>query len=650
MSDPLVEQRRLKLAAWKERFGYGYAEKFDRTHTSAQAKEAVETKSPRVAEDVLADPKATAKLCGRIINLRDMGKLAFLRIRDRAGDFQICLSKAILEDDYKPLVKLLDLGDFCGFEGEFFITKHGEPTLLVTQVIPLAKTLRPLPEKFHGLNDKEACYRQRYLDLITNEETRKRFQIRSQVIREIRNFLEAKDFMEVETRILQAQAGGALAKVFKTHHEALDHEFVLRIALELDLKMTVVGGFERVFEIGKCFRNEGIDPSHLQEFTMLEWYAAYENLETNMQWTEELLQGLIQKVLDTTKITVLDKDEQPVEIDFSGTWKRVRFPDLLKEHAQLDMFKASRKEVEEKALEYGADKAGIQKISTGNLLDHIYKKSARPTLLEPTFVMDYPSELKPLARPKGDGTADCYQLLVAGWEIVNSYGELVDPEVQRTLLEAQSASREAGDEEAMQVDEEFLTAMEHGMPPMTGSGIGVGRLVTLLTGQANLRDTVLFPQMKPERKQLSSKEAETRYRSKKVIVIADEALNPGIVANAIGQLGVSIGGHSTQDLFDIKILHDQERRVHYVDCLYPMANLAGDQKQMAEFAQKCYAADIQFFDFTDIMRKAHSDKQMLEGYKSQKTKDLGYIAVGAIVPKDFEKEFLATLKRFGDEA
>ncbi|MCF7917394.1 lysine--tRNA ligase [Candidatus Gracilibacteria bacterium] len=494
----LITERKQKFQEW-QRLGFGYASKFDRTHTSAQARVAVRKAKLRDVPDILKKPKNNAALCGRIMNLRDMGKLTFLRIRDNDGDFQICLAKDVLMEGYKTFLSIMDLGDFCGFDGEFFVTKHGEPTLLAATYTPLSKTLRPLPEKFHGLNDQESCYRQRYLDLTTNQETLRRFQIRSQVIQEIRNFFLEKNFQEIETRLLQPQAGGAMAKVFSTHHEALDHDFVLRISLELDLKMAVAGGMERVFEIGKCFRNEGIDPSHLQEFTLLEWYAAYKDMETNMDWTESMIKNILKKVLGTTKLQILDKNNKPVMVDFGKKWHKARFPELLKKYAQLDMFSASRKEIESAAKKWEMEDKDIKKTSTGNLLDHVYKKSARPHLVEPTFVLDYPSELKPLARPHGDGTAECYQLLVAGWEIVNAYGELIDPQIQRKLLENQARAKLAGDAETMDVNEEFLIAMEHGMPPMTGFGLGIDRLVTLITEQTNLRDVVLFPLMRPEK-------------------------------------------------------------------------------------------------------------------------------------------------------
>ena len=374
------------------------------------------------------------------------------------------------------------------------------------QVTFLSKALRPLPEKFHGMHNKEQCYRERNIDLVSNADTFRRFTLRSHMIREIRRFFEEKHFLEVETGILQGQAGGAMAKVFTTHHNALDHDFVLRIALELDLKRAVGGGMERIFEIGKNFRNEGSDPSHLQEFTMCEWYAAYEDLETNKKWTEELFHRLTENVFEKTVFSVVDTEGKKTEIRFDKKFEEKRFPDLLQEYANIDMFTATDEEVRAKAKEVGVE--NINGVGRGNLLDDIYKKTARPNLIQPTFVFDYPEELKPLAAPNGDGTASCFQLVINGWEVVNSYGELIDPQVQRTLLEEQAKAKAQGDEEAMEVDEIFLKAMEHGFPPMTGSGFGIDRLCAIFTGQPNLRDVVLFPTMKPEKKGEKEREKE----------------------------------------------------------------------------------------------------------------------------------------------
>ncbi len=655
----LITNRKAKVTAWKNAGFSGYATKFDRTHTTAEAKTLIENETSVLQEAgrlMKEQTNSEYALCGRIMQLRDMGKMAFLKIRDKDGDFQICLAKNVLGDGvpfekgtnpepgFKWFIKNLDLGDFVGFRGEFFVTKHGEPTLMAATVEPLSKAIRPLPEKFHGLTDRESCYRERNLDLATNAETFERFRLRSKLVQEVRAFFAEKQFDEIETSILQGQAGGAMAEVFTTHHKALDHDFVLRIALELDLKRAVSGGMERIFEIGKNFRNEGTDPSHLQEFTMCEWYAAYQDLETNKEWTEELFHRLCAKVFGKTVFTVVDTEGNETTIDFGGKFAEKGFPQLLQEYADLDMFTATDDAVRAKAKEVGVEK--IEGVGRANLLDDIYKKTARCKLIQPTFVYDYPEDLKPLAAPNGDGTASCFQLVVNTWEIVNSYGELIDPMVQRALFEKQSAAKAAGDVEAMEIDTVFLEAMEHGFPPMTGSGFGIDRLCAIFSGQANLRDVVLFPTLKPVVEKLSSKQLEAKYQAKKVVIIANQDLPRGVTANAIGQLGISIGGHSEESLFEAKVLHDADDQVHYTDCFYGMVNLAGSQAQMAEFVTKCYDAKVQVFDFSDIMRKAHTDAQMQKGYKAKKTTDIEYIAVGALVPADFEKEFLSGLALF----
>ncbi|MCB9809924.1 lysine--tRNA ligase [Candidatus Peribacteria bacterium] len=637
-----------KAEAWQQLLGYTYAKHYDRTHTALQAITVCEREPLRPVEAVTADCHDAARVCGRITQMREMGKLAFLRLQDASGSLQICLNGEVLGDTMPQMLRLLDMGDFCGFGGEFFITRKGEPTLMARTITPLSKALLPLPEKFHGLTDTEASYRQRYLDLLSNEDTYARFQLRSKVIRTIRRFLDERDFTEIETRTLGLQTGGALARVFETHHNALDTPMVLRIALEIDHKLAMTGRFERVYEIGKCFRNEGTDPSHLQEFTMLEWYAAYKDMHWSMQEMQRLFHTLLDECLGTRQFTVLDKQGQPVLIDASAAFPQVNFAELLLVHAGLDIFSASDETVRTMAVEqYHLPANEAEKTSRANLLDYIYKKSARPHLVQPTYVMHYPTELKPLARPNGDGTSECYQLVLAGWEIMNAYGELIDPRTQRQLLEEQAAAKDAGDEEAMEVNEEFLTAMEHGMPPMTGFGMGIDRLVALLTTQPNLRDVVLFPMMKEDKPPLSHREAEEAYRRKKVVVIADPSKPLGSMANALAQLGISIGGHSHQPLFHANTLEDADGQVHYTDCFYGMVNLAGTQEDMHHFLDACYRANIQVFDFSQIMRQAHTDRQMREGYHAQKTHEIDYYAVGALVPADFEREFLSTLSLYG---
>jgi lysyl-tRNA synthetase class 2 len=359
------------------------------------------------------------------------------------------------------------------------------------------KSILPLPDKWHGLQDIEETYRKRYLDILMDKEVYDRFILRAKIIKEIRRFFDDKKFMEIETPILQNQAGGAMAKVFDTYHNDYGMPMVLRIALELDHKKLMVGGYERIYEIGKNFRNEGSDPTHIQEFTMMEWYAAYETLETNIKWTEELLKSIALNVLGKTKFDVYDKEGNKTEVLFDGNWPRVSFVDLLKENANIDVTTISKDEAKIEAIKWGMKEEEAEKSSRGNLLDFIYKKSSRVKIINPTFVTNFPGDLKPLAQQNDDGTAQVAQLIIAGSEITNQYAELVDPIKQRELLVSQAKAKESGDEEAMSIDEEFLTAMEHGMPPMTGFGMGIDRLVAIFTEQKNLRDVIFFPIMKP---------------------------------------------------------------------------------------------------------------------------------------------------------
>lgn len=519
-----------------------FATRYDSTrqiwdiNTEFQAKintEEWETSPFRSVEDVILAPTSDIAIAGRVVLHRSFGKICFATISDWPNRIQILFSRdncsinvnwelktmlTFIDEDttnkkvvewiffpsnnealwtsaYKFAEKLIDLWDFIGVRWELFYTHKGELTLFVKEFTLLTKAIRPLPEKFHGLSDQETLYRERNLDLVTNDETFKRFKLRSHVIREMRRFFESKWFDEVETAILQAQAGGAMARTFSTHHNDLDHDFVLRISLELDLKRTIGGGFSRVFEIGKNFRNEWTDPSHLQEFTMCEWYAAYADLDTNKKWTEEMFHHIAEKCLPSPVVQVMNKNGDMIDVDLGAKFDEKRFPELLREHAGVDMFNDSLEQLQKIAKEVGVEK--ITGVGRANLLDDIYKKTARAKLIQPTFVFDYPEDLKPLARPNGDGTACCYQLVINGWEVVNSYGELINPLVQRELFEVQSSAKAWGDEEAMEVDEVFLKAMEHGFPPMTGSGFGIDRLITLFTGQGNLRDTVLFPTMRP---------------------------------------------------------------------------------------------------------------------------------------------------------
>jgi lysyl-tRNA synthetase class 2 len=441
----------------------------------------------------------TISVAGRIMSLRGQGAIMFVTLFDGTERFQVVFKRDHMDEQLFTLfTEAVDLGDFISVTGTAFTTQRGAQSILCDTWMMATKSLLPIPSEHYGLEDVEEKMRKRYLDAVVNQDVYNRFIIRSRVISYIRKFFDDKGFMEIETPILQSQAGGAMARTFNTHHNDYDMDMVMRISLELEHKMMMVSGYNRIYEIGKNFRNEGSDPTHIQEFTMIEWYAAYETLDTNMQWTEELIKSLARDIAGREVFTMRDKHDNPVEINLAGNWPRVRFDDLLRKNANLDITIATMDDIQTKAREYGMGDDEISKTGRASLLDFIYKKSSRNHIVQPTFVTNYPGDLKPLAQQNADGTAEVYQLIIAGAEMNNAYAELVNPIVQRQMLEEQSNAKAAGDDEAMEIDERFLTAMEHGMPPMTGFGMGIDRLVALLTEQDNLRDVIFYPIMRPE--------------------------------------------------------------------------------------------------------------------------------------------------------
>jgi lysyl-tRNA synthetase, class II len=495
VSDDLVEIRRRKMEALRAAGVAVRPERFEKSHDTAAARALFERLEPALPGKGAATAETVA-VAGRVVLFRPMGKLAFGQVQDHRGRIQFALRKDRLgEERFRLLLDNLDLGDHIGLRGPLFRTRTGEATVEVDEVAYLGKALRPLPEKWHGLSDREACYRYRYLDLLGNPGTLDRFRLRSAFIRETRRHLEENGFEEVETPVLMAKPSGALARPFVTHHEALDLDVYLRIAPETYLKRLVVGGYERVFEFARCFRNEGMDPSHLQDFTMLEWYAAYWNFEDNMRYTESLLREVLGRLFGAGPLQVRGKS-----IDLARPWPRVRMTDLIEEHAGIRI----REHPEAADLRAAIRGKGIlieeaEKMGWGSLVDGLYKKACRPRLDGPVFLVGHPIEGSPLAR-RSDAdprTADRYQLVVAGWEIVNAYSELVDPDDQRQRLLDQARAKAGGDAEAMEMDEDYLYAMEHGMPPISGFGMGIDRVLALFTGVENLRDVVFFPLVRP---------------------------------------------------------------------------------------------------------------------------------------------------------
>ncbi len=464
-----------------------YPDHFVRTHEIADA---------RLLEDGTTD----VKVAGRIVLMRKMGKMSFLTIQDIKGKIQISIKIDMVgEEAYDFFKKYIDIGDFIGVCGEVFTTHTGEKTIRAASYEFLGKALKPLPEKFHGLTDTESIYRYRYLDLITSEESRNKFLFRSKFIKKLRDYLDKEGYIEIETPILNNKPSGATAKPFITHHNALDIDLYLRIAPETYLKRAVVGGFTKVFEIARCFRNEGMDTTHLQDFTMIEGYGAYLNYKDNMKFLQNMLQSIILDLFGTLEIKVGDK-----LVDLSGTWPVVSFRDLILQYSNIDIKVYNTKEsllnkIKEDKIEIDSE-TPLENLGYGNLVDQLYKKVARPNVIGPIYLTEHPIDLSPLARANDDDKTitDRFQLVINGAEIINAYSELVDPVDQEQRLLKQAALKANGDEEAMPMDYDYIEAMEYGMPPISGWGMGLDRLVQLLTSSENIKDVVMFPLMKPK--------------------------------------------------------------------------------------------------------------------------------------------------------
>jgi lysyl-tRNA synthetase class 2 len=481
--------RREALGALRSRGIDPYAYRFERTHTAAEALAAFAPgREPAV------------RVAGRVVAFRGHGKTTFAHLEDASGRIQVYFRQDALGAEGYAIVGLLHLGDVIGVDGTVFRTRTGEVTVRAGAVTLLAKALRPLPIgksdaeglQHGGLADPETRYRQRYADLAVHPHVREVFRVRARTVSYLRRFLDARGFLEVETPVLQPIYGGAMARPFVTHHAALDRRLYLRIATELYLKRCIVGGLERVYEIGKDFRNEGLDRLHNPEFTMLELYQAYADYEDMMALTEEMVEGVVTELCGSRRI-----ERFGVTLDFARPWTRATYRELVRTHGGLDLVSADDRALRAAVHARGTDPDGM---SRPKLMDEVFKAYVEPALRQPTFVVDFPIELSPLAKPKrGDPTlAERFEFFVFGRELANAFSELNDPDDQRRRLEAQTAARAAGDQEAQVMDEDYILALEYGMPPTGGVGLGIDRLVMLLAEQASIRDVILFPQLRSD--------------------------------------------------------------------------------------------------------------------------------------------------------
>ncbi len=454
----------------------------------------ITNKYGQMTAEELSAKKYNCSIAGRVVALRSFGKAAFAHIQDHAGRVQIYVKKELVGEDTYSLFKKIDIGDFIGVEGIVFRTKTNELTVEAGRITLLSKSLRPLPEKWHGLTDKEIRYRQRYVDLIVNPEVKNVFIMRSKIIKALREFLDNNGFLEVETPMMQSIPGGATARPFKTHHNALGIDLYLRIAPELYLKRLIVGGFNRVYEINRNFRNEGLSIKHNPEFTMLEFYMAYATYNDLMDFTERLIAFVADSTLGGQKITIGTD-----EIDLTPPWERLSLKDAVLKYTGMDTGI-----MDDRTLSLDWAKAeGVQlkgDESHARIILEIFEKKVESSLIRPTFITEYPTEVSPLARRKDDAPeiTERFELFIGGMEVANAFSELIDPEDQKGRFHAQERERSGGDEEAHYMDEDFIRALEYGMPPTGGEGIGIDRLVMLLTGQTSIRDVILFPQMRAE--------------------------------------------------------------------------------------------------------------------------------------------------------
>ena len=503
-----------------------YAQSFSKKDMIGDIISNTEGKSFRDVNDIIPSPVLQVTTAGRVMLYRSHGKLAFAKLLDSTGEIQLMFHKdnckiltekwaveQLKSDEdmsaYKFMEKMVDMWDFIGVQGEVFQTHKGELTIFVSAFMFLSKAVRPLPEKFHGLQDQEELYRKRYLDLTMNPASYERFLLKSKFYQTLRNFYTQEWFVEVQTNILWNSASGAAARPFITHHNDYDTDVYLRIAFETGLKKATVGRFEKVFEIGQDFRNEGSDPSHLQEFTQVEHYAVYWNYEDNMKFTEKMFDYIFDQLGLSKKLQVKDKDGKVSTVDFTTPWERIDFTKWIEKASGIDITKYGmddaeqlRKDIISKKIEF----EWMHKMGTTTLIDYLYKKVLRPKIIGPAFIYNYPVIMQPLARisDKDAGIVEQFQLLVNWREICKAYSELVDPLLQQANFDKQSEAAAKGDDEATAGDDDFVTAMEYGMPPQSGFGMGLERILAILTQQDNLRDVVLFPLMKPELKQWES--------------------------------------------------------------------------------------------------------------------------------------------------
>ncbi|MCK5332725.1 lysine--tRNA ligase [Candidatus Parcubacteria bacterium] len=574
--------------------------------------------------DKLAKSEENITLAGRIRTIRVHGALTFIDLEDQSGQIQLFIRKNDIDDEKYEMLDNLDMGDFLQAEGVLFTTKRGEQTLGLKDYKILTKSLLPLPEKWHGLQDEELRYRKRYLDLIMNKETKELFTKRTEFTNHIRNFLNSNGYLEVETPVLEAIPGGADAEPFTTHHNKLDIDLYLRISLELHLKRLLVGGFEKIYEIGKVFRNEGMSTQHLQEFTMLEFYWAYADYEDLMTFVENFYMDIIEKTFGTLEIPYQD-----TVLNFKAPWPRIDYREIVLQESGVDIDLYPTKEDMQKIVKEKGIKVD-PKAGRGRLIDQLYKKLVRPKLIQPSFLINQPLDISPLAKKKVDDKTKVQrmQVLIATAEVGNGFSELNDPIDQRERFEAQDKLRAEGDDEAQMMDEDFVVALEYGMPPTAGFGVGIDRLFMILANQESIRDVVFFPTMRPkESKKLSAKELK-QTQIAVAIVNKEFDLEPWEEMNTIAHLNAAFGARKGKNLLTKDSIVTKDHQQIKLNMRHAeIIKSAQTNKEILNLIQDAKNSKLTIAEFTREMIETTNDRKITEQTASKKIVDIEYLGV-----------------------
>jgi len=589
---------------------------------------------------------AEFQTAGRIISSKSHGKLTFAKVRDHSWDIQVCFMRDLVKfhtgreivasisiageekSAYKIAEKFCQVGDYIGVKWDLFETKHWELTLFVSEFQIMSKAVRPLPEKWHGIKDQEATQRQRYLEMIMNDESYEKFQKRSVFLKSIREYLDNHGFMEIDCPVLDNSASGAAAQPFTTHHNALDIDVYLRICNEIALKKATSGRFEKVYEMSKVFRNEWMDPSHLQEFTMLEFQASYWTLKENMDFSEWFIKYLIEKLGVDSKVPVKDKNWNEKLVDFWATWERVNYTEAVTQVSWIDISKYS--EEDEDALREAIkskwhDWDWLDDQATATMIDYLYKKVLRPNIVGPAFIYNYPRTMQPLARQSDENPmiVEQYQVVVNGWEIIKCYSELIDPQIQKANFAAQSDALERWDEEATAGDDDYLLAMEHGFPPQSGFGMGIERIFALLMQEENLREVVMFPMMKP----LWSEENTKNKTQLAVSILNSESrLEKWQELNTIGHLSASFAARGWKNLFEMESATtlDGENIPMNIQHAIMIKQIENNQK-IQELYSIAKNGWLEVVPFTREMLETSDDKIVCKTTQTKKLEDIEYL-------------------------